>query len=104
MLEDNENKELIYQIGGAILGFIFVKAIIFNIEDDSFWHTFWNYLFNGRIVWEYIYQVFVSWTFIKLAIGTYLGSLLGKSVANGSFQEFVKNFKEEMGKEEKDKK
>ena len=105
MIEENNDKEelkiILYKVGGAMLGFLFVKAIVFSAEDDFLWHMFWGALFSGEIVWKHIGDVFVSWTFLKLAFGVIIGEFLGGVVAKGALQKFVKNFKEEMDKEDK---
>lgn len=104
MSEEQNNKEelkiMLYKLVGAILGFIFVKAIIFNAEDDFLWHMFWGTLFEGEIVWEHMKEVLVSWAFLKLAIGVIVGEFLGSMIAKGTIQKFINDVKTEMDEEE----
>lgn len=105
MLEDTNKsnyRSTIYKVGGAVLGFIIVKALLFSAEDNFLWHIFLAAIFDSRLTMKELGEFLINWTIIKLAIGTYLGMFLGKLVGDGTIQEFIKTAKEEMNEEEID--
>lgn len=105
MIEENNDREelktILYKTAGAILGFIFVKAIIFNAEDDFLWHMFWGTLFSGELQWKQVIdEVIMTWTALKLTIGVIVGEFLGGMIAKGTIQKFIQDVKTEVDNEE----
>lgn len=100
---ETEKKENIfsYTWAGGILGFLIVKAVIFNAEDDFLWNLFWGFVNEGGITFDQILEVLTTTTFFKLVAGISIGAIVGKLIEPGTIKNLIKEIDDEERENQK---
>ena len=87
-----EEKNMMFKYGGAIVGFIFVKLFVFSMVEDMGWSFFWSAMFDGTISFEGLLKVIQTSGFIKLVIGSVAGYKIGELVENGTIKKWIEDY------------
>jgi len=107
MEEDNEvrfqdiKRKMIFAYTGAFLGFILVKALVFNGAENMGWALFWDAVFKGKITFDGLLEVMAMSGFIKLVVGTVIGFKLGEWYEDGTIKKFIDDIQKDNDEDNK---